>query len=313
MKHLLIDSPYYTKWKKHTHLKDSAIYTYTRQFLKFERYLGLDYEGELDFDKFYYDTQSKTYRPIDTKCIDGYLQFLIENDQASKNTLFNNIVYLKNFFTLLQGLGMIKQNPMKHYPNPFYERRIVDRSLSMEECRRLFQVALKSDPFVKKYYVLLLLMTTTALRNREIIQLTYDQIDFERKVILVNKGQKTTASVVYMPDSLIEELERYLHHSYFQEWRNNGHSEVFFENNRPLTAHSLNKILKTLCHEAGIQKKVTARNFRHTTAYLMQCNGIDIATIKRQLRHKELATTIRYLPPVDATHLLNGTCDNLIQ
>lgn len=85
---------------------------------------------------------------------------------------------------------------MKNYPNPYYERRIIDRSLSLEECQRLFQVALKADPFVRKYFTLILLMATTALRNREIIQQTFEQIDFDRRVIMVNKGQKTTFEVV---------------------------------------------------------------------------------------------------------------------
>lgn len=67
--------------------------------MKFEQYLSLDFEGELDFDKFYYDTESETYHPIDTECIDGYIQFLKKRFQASKNTIFNNIVYLKHFFS----------------------------------------------------------------------------------------------------------------------------------------------------------------------------------------------------------------------
>lgn len=313
MKRLLLDSPYYANWEKHTHLKDSAIYAYSRQFMKFEQYLSLDFEGELDFDKFYYDTVSETYRPIDTECIDGYIQFLKNRFQASKNTIFNNIVYLKHFFTLLHGLGMIKQNPMKNFPNPYYERRIIDRSLSIGECQRLFQAALKADPFVRNYFILFLLMTTTALRNREIIQLTLEQIDFERRVIMVNKGQKTTSEVVYIPDSLVDELERYIHHLVVVEWLKSGHSEVFFENNRPLSKEALNRIIKNFCLDAGIQKKVTAHSFRHTTAYLMQTSGIDIIAIKRQLRHKQLSTTLRYVPPVDAAKLLNDVCSDLLQ
>jgi len=281
--------------------------------MKFEQYLSLDFEGELDFDKFYYDTESETYRPIDTECIDGYIQFLKKRFQASKNTIFNNIVYLKHFFTLLHGLGMIKQNPMKNFPNPYYERRIIDRSLSIGECQRLFQVALKADPFVRKYFILFLLMTTTALRNREIIQLTLEQIDFKRRVIMVNKGQKTTSEVVYMPDSLVDELERYIYHPVVEGWLKSGHSEVFFENNHPLSKEVLNRIIRNFCLNAGIQKKVTAHSFRHTTAYLMQKSGIDIISIKRQLRHKQLSTTLRYVPPVDAAKLLKDACSTLIE
>ncbi|MDH4615574.1 tyrosine-type recombinase/integrase [Brevibacillus sp. AY1] len=119
-----------------------------------------------------------------------------------------------------------------------------------------------------------------------------------------------------MPDSLVVELERYLHHPVVEEWRNSGHSghsEVFFENNRPLTKAALNRIIKNLCLEAGIQKTVTAHSFRHTTAYLMQSSGIDIIAIKRQLRHKQLSTTLRYVPPVDAAKLLNDACSDLLQ
>lgn len=122
-----------------------------------------------------------------------------------------------------------------------------------------------------------------------------------------------------MPDSLVVELERYLHHPVVEEWRNSGHSghsghsEVFFENNRPLTKAALNRIIKNLCLEAGIQKTVTAHSFRHTTAYLMQSSGIDIIAIKRQLRHKQLSTTLRYVPLVDAAKLLNDACSDLLQ
>jgi len=239
-------------------------------------------------------------------------QFLKKEYNATKNTLFKNIVYLKNFFELLYGLGMIQHNPMKNYPNPYYECRIIDRSLSVDECQQLFQAALQADPFVRKYFTLLLLMTTTALRNREIIQLTYEQIDFDRNVIFVDKGQKTTAQVVYMPDSLDDELKRYLQHDAYEKWRKSGRHEVFFKNNRPLTKQSLNKFIKELCKKAEIQKNVTARSFRHTAAYLMQSNGIDITIIKLQLRHKQLSTTLRYLPPVDATKLLNDTSPDFV-
>ncbi|SDJ92281.1 tyrosine-type recombinase/integrase [Paenibacillus naphthalenovorans] len=313
MNRLLMDSRYYKNWLKHSQLKESAKYAYSRQLMRFEQYLSRDYEGELDFDHFYFDILTKTYRPIDADCIDGYIQFLKEEYNATKNTLFNNIVYLKNFFELLYGLGLILHNPMKNYPNPYYERRIIDRSLSIDECRLLFQAALQADPFVRKYFTLLLLMTTTALRSREIIQLTYDQIDFERNVIYVDKGQKTTAQAVYMPDTLVDELKRYLQHDSFEEWRKSGRREVFFENNRPLTKESLNKIIKRLCKKAVIQKNVTARSFRHTAAYLMQSNGIDITIIKRLLRHKHLSTTLRYVPPVDASTLVNHASPDFVQ
>lgn len=108
-----------------------------------------------------------------------------------------------------------------------------------------------------------------------------------------------------MPDSLVDELKRYLQHPSYHEWLKSGRREVFFENYRPLTKNSLNKIIKQLCQKALIQKNVSAHCFRHTTAYLMQCSGIDLSIIQRQLRHKKLSTTLRYLPPVDVSSIFN--------
>lgn len=45
----------------------------------------------------------------------------------------------------------------------------------------------------------------------------------------------------------------------------------------------------------------------------MQKSGIDIIAIKRQLRHKQLSTTLRYVPPVDAAKLLNDACADPLQ
>jgi hypothetical protein len=60
MSRLLMDSRYYRNWLKHSQLKESAKYAYSRQLMRFEQYLSRDYEGELDFDHFYFDILTNT-------------------------------------------------------------------------------------------------------------------------------------------------------------------------------------------------------------------------------------------------------------
>lgn len=305
MNHILLDSEYYKLWKDNINLKHTSIKTYTVELKKFEEFLVYSgHEGYLDFDKFYYFEESNEYAPIDQKFIDNYIDYLINEKNANKHILYDNIVYLKNFFGFLKSIKKIKSNPIAHYKNPYYERKLIDRSLSIDECKILLKTAFNNDPFFRQDYTLILLMLTTGLRNREIRNLSLDQISFERSVIYVDKGQRTSAQVVYMPTSLKNELKRYFSHPLFEKWKENGNQYVFFKNSKQISSIKLNRFIKSICQSAGISKNVTPHTFRHTTAYLMQSAGIAIPIIQRQLRHASVATTFRYLPPLTKYNLL---------
>ncbi len=298
MNQILLDSDYYKIWKNYTDLKPVSVKTYTVALRKFEKYLvHCGHKGHLDFDNFYFYEESNEYSPIDKKFIDEYLDYLRYEQNATKHILYDNIVYLKNFFVFLKSVNKINSNPMAHYKNNYYERKLIDRSLSINECRKLLNAALTNDPFFRQDYTLLLLMMTTGLRNKEVRNLSLEQISFDRGVILVDKGQKNSANIVYMPTSLKNELKRYLSHPMFKEWEKNGNQLVFFKNLKMLSSEKLNELIKTISQSAGIKKNVTAHTFRHTTAYLMQMGNIDISIIQKQLRHVSSSTTIRYLPP----------------
>ena len=290
MNNILLDSVYYKTWKTYTQLKPISIKTYTIELSKFEKYLiHCGYKGELNFDKFYYYEESNVYAPIDKGFIDAYIDYL----------RYDNIVYLKNFFSFLISVNKIKSNPIAHFKNNYYERKLIDRSLSLIECKKLLNASLTRDPFFRHDYTLLLLMMTTGLRNSEVRNLTLEIIDFDRGVIIVDKGQKKSPNTVYMTTSLKKELNRYLSHPMFEEWKKTGNRLLFFKDSEMLSSIKLNKLIKSVALSAGITKNVTAHTFRHTTAYLMQLANIDISIIQRQLRHASIATTIRYLPPLE--------------
>ncbi|OAB32997.1 tyrosine-type recombinase/integrase [Paenibacillus glacialis] len=299
MSRILLDSPYYINWRAYSDLKESAKVVYSYHIRRFESYLiKCGYQGHLDFDRFYYYTESHDYSPIDKCFISKYILYLEEEQKNSTGVLCNTIIYLKQFFSFLFDIGMIKTNPMKHFRNKYYVRKIIDRSLSLEECRSVLATAEKTDPFTKMSYILFLTMLTTGLRNSEVVELTHQQIDFERNVIHINKGHKTTAEVVYMPTVLAELLKLYFKHPSFDVWVRTENKHVFFQNGKPFSNRMLTHFVKKIMIESGITRNITPHCLRHTTAYLMQLNGISLSAIKRQLRHKSSATTLRYLPPV---------------
>jgi integrase len=64
---------------------------------------------------------------------------------------------------------------------------------------------------------------------------------------------------------------------------------------RPMKASYLIELLPRLARQAGIQKRVHAHGLRHTHAYELMMEGVEIPIIQRQLGHVSLATTSIYL------------------
>ena len=66
---------------------------------------------------------------------------------------------------------------------------------------------------------------------------------------------------------------------------------------------SNNDKLKRWVLKAGIHKKITLHNFRHTYATLLLNNGADILTVSKMLGHKKLETTMLYAKVLSETKI----------
>lgn len=69
--------------------------------------------------------------------------------------------------------------------------------------------------------------------------------------------------------------------------------------------------LKKWLSEAGITKKITFHNFRHTYATLQLANGTDIYTVSKLLGHKNVSTTQIYTKVMDKNKIIAANRINL--
>ena len=295
----LFESKYFQQWYKFTDVKESTIREYFYCLKRFERYLVIEkgFTGELDFDNFFYFEDDGFYSPINEEFVSGFFTHL--EIKMTKRYLHMHVSALRNFFSFLKDMQLIKSNPMAHYKNPYYEPKLYDRSISLQDSEKILKACReldKTDPFLRMHAVLILLMLTTGLRNREIRELTIGQLDFQRNIIYVDRGQKTKATSVYMPKTLSSELQRLINHPTHLDWQKKGNQIVFFcQTRRKFNRFTINNILKKLCEIAEVPK-ITAHCLRHTMAALLLAEGVDISIIQRQLRHQHIETTLRYLP-----------------
>ena len=89
-----------------------------------------------------------------------------------------------------------------------------------------------------------------------------------------------------------------------------GLSPVFctLEGNR-LTEAYVRRLLPRLALKAGVEKRVHAHGLRHTHAAQLREEGVDIGVISKQVGHRSIATTARYLDhiaPVAVVEAIGG-------
>ena len=74
----------------------------------------------------------------------------------------------------------------------------------------------------------------------------------------------------------------------------------------PVTTGYVRRLMKRLGRQAGIAKRVHAHGLRHTHAAQLRSEGVDVGIISRQLGHRSLLTTIRYLDHVQPTAVVEA-------
>jgi site-specific recombinase XerD len=73
-----------------------------------------------------------------------------------------------------------------------------------------------------------------------------------------------------------------------------------------LNSSYVRTLMKRLGHAAGIEKRVHAHGLRHTGAAEMLAEGFDIGVISRQLGHRSIATTAKYLDHISPQRVIDA-------
>lgn len=170
--------------------------------------------------------------------------------------------------------------------------------LKLEEIQALLQAS-KNTIFEKRNQTMILVMYCSGLRVSELIQLTFDQINFNEGYIrCFTKGSKE--KIIYCGDLLKVVLQPYLERIRPQILKYRTSNYVFTNKiGEPLTRNYIYTVIVNLAKKAKIKKKITPHTLRHTFATHLLENGADMRSIQEMLGHQDISTTQIY------THLSN--------
>jgi len=152
---------------------------------------------------------------------------------------------------------------------------------------------------------LIALLYGSGLRISEALDLRAKDLDLDGLAIVVQSGKGgRRRAVALMPDS-VDAIDRWA-----QRRRRIGAtaSDPFFCTlgrgasgphptwpGRRLSREYFARVLKRLARRAGIDKRVHPHALRHSHADLIRRRGFDVEEVRKQLGHRDLTVTTRYL------------------
>lgn len=157
------------------------------------------------------------------------------------------------------------------------------------------------------HYVIIIIAYTGA-RLGEVLGLTWDNIEFDKETIKIEKTWKYKEKephfgptknherrTIFMPEQLADILKTYRE---YQEEKG-----ILIDRVVPgkISSNAVNKTMRNIQDYLDIDPKITAHGLRHTHASILIMNDINILTVSERLGHKDVSITQNTY-----THLLNA-------
>jgi integrase len=213
--------------------------------------------------------------------------FLIERykqmrkDAGRKDATINReLACLKNLFTMAITWGKARENPVKQV-RLFREDNGRIRVVTEEEEQRLLAAC---RPTLKPVVITAL---HTGLRTSELLSLTWQDVDFQRRTITVQASYAKNGETRSVPmTATVQATLRTL-------TVEGARGTAVFVTYRGIPYRNLRKVFLDACKRAGVTD-VTFHDLRHTFASRLVMAGVDLPTVQALMGHKTIAMTLRY-------------------
>lgn len=216
---------------------------------------------------------------LDSKSIRNYIKTRTESG-AKPATVNRELVVLSaaiNAWNLDHSTQL--KNPVNGLKLKESEHRL--RWLTRDEYDRLID---SSDGYLRDFIIL---AVQTGMRRGELLNLTWDRVDFANATIRLEAGQTKTGKSRTIPlnADAIKALKRRAADCQ-TAW-------VFCSDRVDGPISEIKRGFKTACAQAGIEN-ATPHTLRHTTASWLVMSGTPIYDVAKLLGHSSISTTQRY-------------------
>lgn len=238
---------------------------------------------KLTLSKFLHFTGNKIVSDITVNQVNEYLQFRIKESSVYQGR--KDFIYLKSFFNWCKKMDFADNNPLdKIKPVKIPEKQPL--FFTKKEFAKLCKVISLNKDF--DLLDLSIFAVYTGLRLGELINLNWEQINFDMNFIILNNSSFITKSkkirTIPLSKKALAVLKR----------KNRLDEFIFNRNGQKYSDFYITKKIKSYIKEAGINSKLHFHSFRHTFASWLVQKDVPIQKVSKLLGHADLSTTQIY-------------------
>lgn len=207
--------------------------------------------------------------------LEAFMRYVKEVKQYSANTRSNYFYTLRSLYAFAYKKGIVKRNiaaSMDFMRMPKRERNYLTRQ-EVEATIDCIQ-----SPLIG---LVALFLFNTGLRISECLNLTLDDMNFEKRTIHVRQGKGRKDRMVPINNKLYDLLL-----DYKENWRDAYGSDFFFATKKTgsISYSYVNATIRNAAKKAGIKKPVSCHILRHSFASALVEKNVNLVQIQKLLR-----------------------------
>lgn len=222
-----------------------------------------------------------TRSPLDlsNEEIEEFLAYQRKTVSPSLSSFKHLVCGLRHIFTIYQ------RNDLQAILPSVKDSKILPVVFSKEEIRILLRT-----PQCLKHRLILGTIYDSGSRISEVQNLLISDVDFYRQMIHIRQSKCKKDRYVPISEMLVRGLKKYIEIYKPQKYLFNGQQKGF-----PMSSTSIGRILRITLKQCKIEKKACIHSLRHSYATHLLEDGLDIVSLKNQLGHTDIKTTMRYI------------------
>ena len=236
-------------------------------------------------------------RPV----IDRYQRYIFNYRQKQNGKALSissqrgRLTSVRLYFKWLAQKYYVLHNPASEMVLPREGHKLPGDILTKDEVELILIQPDIETPSGLRDRAMMEILYSTGMRRSEVTAITFPDVDFSRRVIMIREGKGRKDRVVPVGQRALDWLQKYLDEGRPKLCRTLDAVHIFFAKNGVyFSKENLTDKVRKYIIKSGVKKKGSCHLFRHTAATLMLENGADIRFIQQMLGHASLETTQVY-------------------
>jgi site-specific recombinase XerD len=231
---------------------------------------------------------------VDSRLVRDFLASL-QGDAQITDSVRGKVSRLRSYFRWLQDQGRIFLSPMSHYALP--EAPVRHYPILREpEMRKILSEVPAAGSLTIKGRAILELAYSSALRPRELYNLTISDIDLRRRELFIRQSKGNKDRIVPVGKYALHWVIRYLREVRPRYAKGKTHNYLFVSHKtgEPLTVYGIRWALQETLRRGGFSP-IKPYSLRGSAATHLLLAGMGVLPISKLLGHQSIRTTQYYL------------------